>query len=48
MCHLTNGMDKITAVEVLKPILVQVVSIRMTIEVMSRGVFYTVLVTSIL
>ena len=48
MCHSTDGMDKVAAVEVLKPVLVWVMSVQATIEVMSRGVLYTVLVTSIL
>ena len=48
MCHLTDGMDEVVMVKIFEPILVQIVGIGATVEVMSRGVFNTVLITSIL
>ena len=46
--HPTDGVDKITMIEVLKPILVRIMGIGTTIEVVSRRVFDSVLVASIL
>ena len=47
-CHTTNGVDKILTVEVFKPVLVWVVGVGVMVEIMSRGILDTVLVTSIL
>ena len=47
-CHLTNGVDEVSAIEIFKPILIQVMGIRMMIKVVHRGVFNAVLVASIL
>ena len=46
--HPTDGMDEIATIEIFKPILIQVMSVGLTIEVMRRRILNTVLVTSIL
>ena len=46
--HPADRVDKVLTVQVLKPILIRVMSVGMMIEVMCRRVFDTVLVTSIL
>ena len=48
MRHLTNSMDKVATVQVLKPILIRVMSVQATVEVVRRGVLDPVLITSIL
>ena len=48
VCHPTDGMDEVPAVQVFKPILIQVMSIGAMIEVMSRGVLDSVFVVGIL
>ena len=47
-CYLTDGVDKITTVEVLETVLVQVMSIGSVIEIHRRGILNPVLVTSVL
>ena len=46
--HSTNGMDEVTLVQVLKPILVQIVGVGTMVEVMSRRIFNSILIMSIL
>ena len=46
--HLTNGMDEILTVKVLKPILIGIVCVGMVVELMSGGIFHPILITSIL
>ena len=46
--HPTDGMDEIPAIKIFKPVLIRVMSVGLTIEVMSRRVFNSVLVASIL
>ena len=48
MLHLTDGMDKVVTVEIFETVLIRVVCIGTTVEVMGRGIFNPVLVTSIL
>ena len=47
-CHPTNGMNEVTTIQIVKPILVQIVHIGMTVEIMGGGILHTILVTSIL
>ena len=46
--HTTNRVDEVGAVEILKPILIRVVSVGPTVEVIGRRIFTTLLVTCIL
>ena len=46
--HPTNGVDEVLAIEIFKPVLIQVMGIRMMIKVVHQGVFNAVLVASIL
>ena len=46
--HTADGMDEIAAVQIFKPVLVQVVGIGMTVEIVGRRIFSTLLVTSVL
>ena len=46
--HPTNGMDEILMLKVLKPILIGIVCVGMAVELMSRGIFHPILITSIL
>ena len=48
MCHTTNGMDEGMVVKIFKPVLVQVMGVRTTVEVMSRRILDSVLIVSIL
>ena len=48
MRHPTDGVDKVTTVEIFEPVLIWVMSIGATVELMSRRVFNTVLIMSIL
>ena len=48
LCHPTDRMDEITMVKIFKPVLVWIVSVGMTVEIMSRRVFDSVLIMSIL
>ena len=46
--HPTDSMDKVATVEILKPVLVWVMSIGMMIELMGRGILDTIFITSVL
>ena len=46
--HPTDGMDEIPAIKIFKPVLIRVMSVGLTIEVMSRRVFNSILVAGIL
>ena len=46
--HAANGVDKVSAIKILEPVLVRVMSVGTMIEVIRRRVFTTFLVTSIL
>ena len=46
--HLANGMDEISAVEILESVLVWVMGIGLMMEVGSRRVLNPILITSIL
>ena len=48
MGHMTNGVDEVTAVEVLKPVLIQVVGVGMTVKVHHGRVLHPILIMSIL
>ena len=48
MCHLTNGVDEITTVEVFETVLIWIVCIGMVVEVMSQGILNPILIMSIL
>ena len=47
-CHPTNGMDKITTVQVFEPVLIGIMGVGLTVEFVGRGVFNPILVTSVL
>ena len=47
-CHLTDGMDEISTVEIFEPILIWVMSVGATVEIMGQGVLDTIFVASIL
>ena len=46
--HPTDGMNKVPAVKVFKPVLIQVVSVGSAVEVQSGRVLDPILVTSVL
>ena len=46
--HPTDGVDEILTVEIFKTILIGIVGVGVVVELMSRGVFDTILVMSIL
>ena len=46
--HATNGMDKVVVIEILEPILVQIMSVGMVIEVHRWRIFPTLLITGVL
>ena len=46
--HATDGVDKVATEEILKPILVRVVSVRMTIELVRWRIGLTLFITSVL
>ena len=48
MSHPTDGMDKVSTIEVVEPILVRVMGIGAMVKIMSRGVLHSILVTSVL
>ena len=48
MCHLTDHMDKIPTIEVLEPIFIGAMCVWMMVKLMSRWVFNSVFITSIL
>ena len=47
-CHPTQGMDEVPPIEIWEPILVRVVRVETQEEIMSGGVFHSILVTGIL
>ena len=47
-CHPTDCMDKVLTIEVFETIFIGIMSIGVTVELMSGGVFYPILVMSIL
>ena len=46
--HTTNGMDKILMEQIFEPVLIRVVRVGTTIEIVSRRILTTLLVTCIL
>ena len=46
--HTTDGMDEVTAVEILKPVLVRIVGVGAMVKVHCRRVLPSLLVTSVL
>ena len=46
--HPTDGMDEVTAIKILKPILIRVMGVGLTVKVQSRGVLNPILITSVL
>ena len=46
--HLTNGVNKVTTVQIFKPVLIWVMGVGPMIEIMSRRIFNSVLIMSIL
>ena len=46
--HTTDGMDKVLTIEILKPVLIWVMSVGPTMEVNRGRVFDPILITSIL
>ena len=46
--HTTNRMDEVGAIEIFKPVLIRVVGIGTAVEIISRRILSTLLVTCIL
>ena len=48
VCHLTDGMDKVSAIKIVEPVFIGIVHVGLVVEIMSRRVLHTVLIMSIL
>ena len=45
---MTQGMNEVPKIEIMEPVLIQVVCVGLTVKVMSRGILHPIFVMSIL